>query len=172
MRTCFVKRGEAMNSPTLSMHATQAGVVLGTAAYMSPEQARGKVVDRRADIWAFGVVLYEMLTGQRPFKGDDVTDTLASVLKDTPAFDVLPASTPPQVRWVVERSSSAILRRGFETSAKHASNSQRSPATPAPAHGRRRGSRVERLSMTRVRRLKQNWREHADASWRVVRYRF
>jgi serine/threonine-protein kinase len=93
----------AMNSPTLSMHATQAGVILGTAAYMSPEQARGKVVDRRADIWAFGVVLYEMLTGQRPFKGDDVTDILASVLKDTPAFDALPPSTPPQVRWVVER---------------------------------------------------------------------
>ena len=93
----------AMNSPTLSMHATQAGIVLGTAAYMSPEQARGKVVDRRADIWAFGVVLYEMLTGQRPFKGDDVTDTLASVLKDTPAFDALPSSTPPQVRWVIER---------------------------------------------------------------------
>src|SRR5215203_3363962 len=94
---------EAMNSPTLSMHATQAGVVLGTAAYMSPEQARGKVVDRRADIWAFGVVLYEMLTGQRPFKGDDVTDILASVLKDTPAFDALPATTPPRLRWVLER---------------------------------------------------------------------
>src|SRR5215204_6613362 len=94
---------EAMNSPTLSMHATQAGVVLGTAAYMSPEQARGKVVDRRADVWAFGVVLYEMVTGQRPFKGDDVTDILASVLKDTPAFDALPRSTPPRLRWVLER---------------------------------------------------------------------
>ncbi|MEO7135788.1 MAG: protein kinase, partial [Vicinamibacterales bacterium] len=93
----------AINSPTLSMHATQAGVILGTAAYMAPEQARGKAVDRRADIWSFGVVLYEMLTGQRAFKGDDVTDTLASVLKDRPAFDALPASTPPRVRWILER---------------------------------------------------------------------
>ena len=86
------------------MHATQAGIILGTAAYMSPEQARGKAVDRRADIWSFGVVLYEMLTGQRAFKGDEVTDTLASVLKDTPAFDALPASTPPRLRWILERS--------------------------------------------------------------------
>lgn len=93
----------AMNSPTLSMHATQAGIILGTAAYMAPEQARGKSVDRRADIWSFGVVLYEMLTGERAFKGDDVTDTLASVLKDRPAFDALPASTPPRVRWILER---------------------------------------------------------------------
>ena len=93
----------AINSPTLSMHATQAGIILGTAAYMSPEQAKGKVVDRRADIWSFGVVLYEMLTGQRPFKGDDVTDTLASVLKDKPGFDALPTSTPPRLRWILER---------------------------------------------------------------------
>ena len=93
----------AMNSPTLSMHATQAGIILGTAAYMSPEQAKGKAVDRRADIWSFGVVLYEMLTGQRAFKGDDVTDTLASVLKDRPGFDALPASTPPRLRWILER---------------------------------------------------------------------
>ena len=65
-------------SPTLSMAATQAGVILGTAAYMAPEQARGKVADKRADIWAFGVVLYEMVTGKRLFQGEDLTDTLAS----------------------------------------------------------------------------------------------
>src|SRR5580704_11988013 len=72
------------DSPTISMAATQAGMILGTAAYMSPEQARGKVVDKRADIWAFGVVLYEMLTGKRLFHGDDVTDTLAAVLRQEP----------------------------------------------------------------------------------------
>ncbi len=82
---------------------TQAGVILGTAAYMSPEQARGKAVDKRADIWAFGVVLLEMLTGERVFKGDDVSETLASILKDAPALDALPAGTPPRLRRLLER---------------------------------------------------------------------
>jgi serine/threonine-protein kinase len=84
-------------SPTLTVGPTQAGVILGTAAYMAPEQARGKDVDRRADIWAFGVVLYEMLTGQRLFQGDDATETLASVIKDEPKWERL----PPQVRRLV-----------------------------------------------------------------------
>src|SRR6187402_791072 len=74
----------AMNSPTLTAQGTQAGMILGTAAYMAPEQARGRAVDKRADIWAFGVVVYEMLTGQRAFRGDDISETLASVLKDSP----------------------------------------------------------------------------------------
>jgi serine/threonine protein kinase len=87
----------AMNSPTLSLHATEAGIILGTAAYMSPEQARGKAVDRRADIWAFGVVLFEMLTGKRAFAGDEISDTLVSVLRDEPAWSALPAETPSGV---------------------------------------------------------------------------
>ena len=93
----------AMNSPTLTARATQLGVILGTAAYMSPEQARGRTVDKRADIWAFGVVLYEMLTGQRAFRGDDISETLASVLKDTPSFDALPDSTPLRLKRLLER---------------------------------------------------------------------
>src|SRR5207247_7425963 len=80
----------ATMSPTLSMHATQAGIILGTAAYMSPEQARGKPVDKRADVWAFGCVLYEMLTGTRAFEGEDVSDTLATVLKGGPDWQALP----------------------------------------------------------------------------------
>ena len=82
----------AMNSPTLSVHATMQGVILGTAAYMSPEQARGRTVDKRADIWAFGVVLYEMLTGRRAFEGEDVSSILASVIQSGPRWDGVPAS--------------------------------------------------------------------------------
>ena len=73
-------------------------MIIGTAAYMAPEQARGRAVDRRADIWAFGVVLYEMLTGRRAFEGDDISITLASVLKDDPDWKALPADLPPSVR--------------------------------------------------------------------------
>ena len=76
-------------------------MILGTAAYMAPEQARGKVVDKRADIWAFGAVLFEMLTGQRAFPGEDVTDTLALVVRGEPGWDVLPADVPARVRQVI-----------------------------------------------------------------------
>ena len=82
----------ATNSPTLSMQATAAGMILGTAAYMAPEQARGKAVDKRADIWAFGSVLFEMLTGRRAFGGDDVTDTIVAVVSKEPDWRALPAS--------------------------------------------------------------------------------
>jgi Tol biopolymer transport system component len=95
-------RGVA-NSPTLTARATQMGMILGTAAYMSPEQARGKPVDRRADIWAFGVVLYEMLTGKRAFEGDDVSITLASVLKEDPKWSFLPADLPAPVARLLRR---------------------------------------------------------------------
>src|SRR5207244_2041876 len=87
------------SSPTLTMRATQAGVIMGTAAYMSPEQARGKTVDKRADIWAFGVVLYEMMTGTRLFEGETVSDTLAHVLTKEPDWDRVPAKT----RWLLRR---------------------------------------------------------------------
>ena len=83
---------------------THAGVILGTAAYMSPEQARGKPVDRRADIWAFGCVLFEMLTGRRPFEsGETVSDAVAAVLRADPEWQLLPASTPPHVRQLIQR---------------------------------------------------------------------
>ena len=91
-------------SPTISLTAaaTQMGMVIGTAAYMAPEQAKGKPVDARADVWAFGAVLYEMLTGQRPFVGDDVSDTLALVLKFEPEWDRLPADVPPRIRRLIQ----------------------------------------------------------------------
>jgi len=86
------------SSPTLTMRATLAGVIIGTAAYMSPEQAHGREADRRADIWSFGVVLYEMLTGRSAFSGESISDTLASVLKFEPDWTALPPDTPTSVR--------------------------------------------------------------------------
>jgi Tol biopolymer transport system component len=90
-------------SPTLSRMATQAGVLLGTAAYMSPEQAKGKPVDRRADIWAFGCVLYEMMTGKHTFSGETATDTLASVINEGPDWSQLPPESPARVRMLLQR---------------------------------------------------------------------
>ena len=91
-------------SPTLSVHATHAGVILGTAAYMSPEQARGKPVDRRADIWAFGCVLFEMLAGRKTFDGGDtVSDAVAAILKSEPDWNAIPAATPPYIRRLLRR---------------------------------------------------------------------
>jgi serine/threonine-protein kinase len=103
-------RGATMTSPAMTHlrqgyggQATQAGVVLGTAAYMSPEQARGRPVDKRADIWAFGAVLFEMLASEPLFGGASVTEILAAVIKDPPALDRLPGDTPPRLRRLIER---------------------------------------------------------------------
>ena len=92
-------------SPTITSPAalTGAGVILGTAAYMSPEQARGKAVDKRSDLWAFGAVLFEMLTGTRAFRGDDVTDTIASVIAKEPDWSALPADTPAAIHRLLRR---------------------------------------------------------------------
>jgi Tol biopolymer transport system component len=91
------------NSPTLSMAATMQGVILGTAAYMSPEQARGKSVDKRTDIWGFGCVLYELLSGKQAFRGEDITDILAAVVRAEPDWQALPAATPVKVRDLLRR---------------------------------------------------------------------
>jgi serine/threonine-protein kinase len=95
-----VTASPTLMSPTL---ATGMGVILGTAAYMSPEQARGKAVDKRADIWAFGCVLYEMLTGRRAFEGEDVSDTLAGILRGEPDWSLIPSSVSPTVRQYLKR---------------------------------------------------------------------
>ncbi len=132
---------EAMNSPTITSPAmTQAGVILGTAAYMSPEQARGKPVDKRADIWAFGCVLFEMLTGTRLFAGDSVPETLGLIFSREPDLPTLPAGTPARVRTLIARclvrdprqrlrdigEARLALEGAFEPA-------ESQPATPAPA---------------------------------------
>ncbi len=95
--------GSHSQAPTISQPMTEAGMILGTAAYMAPEQARGKAVDRRADIWAFGVVLFEMLSGARLFAGETVSDVLAAVLTREPDWSALRANTPPGVRRLLQR---------------------------------------------------------------------
>ena len=128
------------NSPTITTPAmTQAGMILGTAAYMSPEQVRGKTVDKRADIWAFGCVLYEILTGKRLFAGDSVPETLALILTRQPDLATLPAATPARVRTTDramprQRSPSAPARhrRRAAGSGGRARHTRRLPAGDAP----------------------------------------
>ncbi len=95
--------GGASHSPTLTFAGTQAGLILGTAAYMSPEQAKGRVADKRSDVWAFGCVLYEMLTGTRAFDGEDVSDVLATVLKSEPNWAAFPPGVPFHIQNIVKR---------------------------------------------------------------------
>jgi serine/threonine protein kinase/WD40 repeat protein len=123
------------DSPTLTMNETKAGVILGTAAYMSPEQARGKKVDKRADIWAFGVVLHELLTGRRLFAGEDVTDTLAAVLRAEPEWDGVPPSVLPLLKKCLEKDPKDRLRDIGDAWALLQDDAPANPATP-PA-GRR-----------------------------------
>jgi serine/threonine protein kinase/Tol biopolymer transport system component len=103
------------NSPTLSGMATQQGMILGTAAYMSPEQAKGKNADKRADIWAFGVVLFEMLTGRGAFQGDDVSEIIASVIKGDVKLDLLPANLHPRVREAITRCLQKDPKRRYSS---------------------------------------------------------
>ena len=101
-------------SPTLTQRMTQAGVIMGTAAYMSPEQARGRAADRRADVWAFGAVLYEMLTGRRAFGGETISEMLAAVMRDEPDWSVLPSGLSPRWRRLLERCLVKDSRRRLQ----------------------------------------------------------
>ena len=123
-----------MNSPTLTaVHGTQLGMILGTAAYMAPEQARGAAVDKRADIWAFGVLLYEMLTGVRLFEGESVVDTLSAVMRQEIDLNRLPAGTPGAIR--------QLLRRCLERSPKNRAARHRRRPDRDRRHSRRQSGR-------------------------------
>src|SRR5215470_13526940 len=106
-----VTGSDISSSPTISRLATQAGIILGTAAYMSPEQAKGKAIDRRTDIWAFGCVLYEMLTGKPAFGGETVSDTIGKILEREPAWSALPPATPASVRRLLHRCLQKDVKR-------------------------------------------------------------
>jgi serine/threonine protein kinase len=141
------------NSPTMSADGTRAGVILGTAAYMSPEQARGKPVDKRADIWAFGCVVYEMLTGSMPFTGETITDILGAIVKSDPDWNALPDSTPAAIRTLLRR----CLHKEREKRLRDVADARMEiddalstptprPATQAPAVVSTRLARRERLA--------------------------
>jgi len=140
-------------SPTITSPAmTQMGVILGTAAYMSPEQAKGREADRRSDIWAFGCVLYEMLTGRRAFEDDDVSETLAAVIKGEPEWSALPADTPAAVR--------RLLRRCLRKDAKerlHDISDARIEMQDAQAEAASEGTTVPVPVVTRRSRERLAW---------------
>jgi serine/threonine protein kinase len=133
-----IPSADLSNSPTLTLGATRVGVILGTAAYMSPEQASGHPADRRADIWSFGAVLYEMLAGTRAFGGDSVPDTLATVLKLEPDWNALPTRTPASIRTLVRRCLTKDRKQrlqaiGEARIALEHPERQEADITPAPA---------------------------------------
>ncbi|HEV2245059.1 MAG TPA: serine/threonine-protein kinase, partial [Terriglobia bacterium] len=102
------------NSPTLSMTGTEPGMILGTAAYMSPEQARGQRADRRCDIWAFGCVLFEMLSGRKPFEGETISDVLAAVITKQPEWNALPNTTPSSIQKLTRRCLQKDIRQRLQ----------------------------------------------------------
>jgi eukaryotic-like serine/threonine-protein kinase len=138
---------DAMHSPTMTSPAlTMQGVILGTAAYMAPEQAKGKPVDRRADIWAFGCVLYEMLTGRRLFHGEDVSDTMVAILRDEPDWQALPPGTPARVRRLLRQCLQKDPRKRLPhigvARLDLAADADDEPAATTPAQARAWASRV------------------------------
>jgi Tol biopolymer transport system component len=148
------------NSPTLSRAATMQGVILGTAAYMSPEQARGRAVDKRTDIWAFGCVLYELLTGKQAFEGEDITEILAAVVKSEPDWNQLPPSIPTRIRNLLRRCLQKDSRQRFhdagdvrieiEDAIAAPKNSGITQAAPATKGWRERGAWSALVTMTVV----------------------
>ena len=139
--------GNATMSPTLSLHATQAGVILGTAAYMAPEQAKGRSVDRRADLWSFGCVLFEMLTGRQPFIGETISDVLAKVIERDPDWSALPAATPASIRTLLKRCFEKDPRRRLDSAAVARMEIDEA-SHPASAEARGAGD-VDRLAARR-----------------------
>ena len=161
-------------SPTITSAGTVAGTILGTAAYMSPEQARGRPVDRRADMWAFGCLLYELLTGQRAFGGETISDTLAAVLKEQPDWAALPGDTPAGVPASVAALSGKGRAQTMERCRRCADRVGRGVA-PVRRNARVRHSRAgprpiprQALCALADRRRRSDRRSHCLERWRQV----
>jgi len=137
-----------MASPTITSPAmTELGVILGTAAYMAPEQAKGRVADKRADIWAFGCVLYEMLTGAHPFVADDVTSTMAAILERTPIWSALPAATPSSIHRLLRRCLEKNPQRRLHDIADARIEIEDAISTPTPLVDARRTASASTLAI-------------------------
>ncbi len=175
------------NSPTLSVAATRAGLILGTAGYMSPEQAKGKPADRRADIWAFGVLLYELLTGQRAYAGETASEAIAHVITRDPAWQALPAATPERLRHLLRRcltkdprarlQAIGEVRIVIEDCIAHPGEAETAEVAPAP--GRPAESRMRRtlpwafagmMALLAAAGLWGWWRASRPGSRQVVRF--
>jgi WD40 repeat protein len=152
---------DAMNSPTLTARSTQLGTILGTAAYMSPEQAKGRPADRRSDIWAYGCIVYEMLVGRRPFPGEDVSDTLAAVLRADVDWLALPRDTPRGLRELVGRCLDRNLRTRLQSIGEARVAVERLIASPAEAD-------TEATPKTAVASVRSTWRSLALVAAAVV----
>jgi serine/threonine protein kinase/Tol biopolymer transport system component len=165
------------NSPTMTISPTRAGVILGTAAYMSPEQARGSAVDKRSDIWAFGVVVYEMLTGRALFAGETVSDTLAAVLKSDPDWNALPAGPPASIRRLLRRCLERDRKRRLHDigdariEIEEALAEPQAPAAPAPTKQQRLGWIAAAALLLSVFGIWQLWRAgHLPKNDPVIRF--
>ena len=169
------RSGDAATSPTITSPAmTAMGIILGTAAYMSPEQAKGQPADKRSDVWAFGALLYEMLSGQRAFSGDDVSDTLALVLRGEPDWSALPATTPRSVQILLKRCLTRDRRARLADMSvvRYILSDDTEPAEPAPVQpsprrpllaprDRSRGCRDRRCRLDGFDRLSRNTNSRA-----------
>jgi Tol biopolymer transport system component len=150
-------------SPTVTVGGTREGVILGTAAYMSPEQARGQTVDKRSDIWAFGCVLYEMLTGHVAFARDTIADTLAAIVEREPDWSALPASIPATIRRLLSRCLEKGLKRRLRDIAdvrfaiEDSATDGRHPAVPAVGRSARRLWFASLATMVLVTALGTGW---------------
>jgi Tol biopolymer transport system component len=160
---------ELASSPTITSPAmTMRGMIMGTAAYMAPEQAKGKVVDKRADIWAFGCLVYEMLTGKRAFDGEDVTDTIAAVVSKEPDWSALPPETPAHVTRALQRCLAKDRQRRVRdiADALYELTERTAPAAAPPhVHGRRAVAMIGVAAVAAIAALSypaiQHWQEPA-----------